>query len=240
MEDFMKLDPLKMRNQRERLGYSQQNVADKSNVNLRTIQRAEGGATIHHESAAQIAATLEMSPHLLSLGSTRVEPTAPLGKTITLRRATSGRSVIDTLDQTVMCKIECDVEPTNDNLHLLKTVATLIEMNMPEPLNQDKICWPPTRTLADRLDLIANLNETIKALDQQGISLFLAVTWLVVYMPDYDYYERGFFWKEIKEATGCRAARIIISDQTPEKMVRTAFIKWPLEIEDDDDDLVPF
>ena len=230
----MKLDPLKLRNQRERLGYSQQNVADKSNVALRTVQRAECGEPMHHESAAQIAATLQMTPHSLSL-SNFVEPTAPLGKTITLRQATSGGFVIDTLDQTVLCKIECDVEPTAENLDLLKAVATLLETNMPEPLNQEKLPWPPTRTLADRLDLIANLNESLRALAALGIKLFVAVTWLDVFLPEFDYYERGFFWKDDKKATGCRAVRIIISDQSSEKMVRPASIKWPLDIEDNDE-----
>ena len=39
----MKLDPVKLVRQRQKLGYSQQNVVDKSNVNLRTVQRAEAG-----------------------------------------------------------------------------------------------------------------------------------------------------------------------------------------------------
>ena len=39
----------------EQLGYSQQNVADKSKVNLRTIQRAEGGFSVSNESAAREA-----------------------------------------------------------------------------------------------------------------------------------------------------------------------------------------
>lgn len=238
----MKLDPVRLVKHRERLGYSQQNVADKSKVNLRTIQRAEGGISISNESAASIAAALETTPQALIAEGKRADTSAPLGKAITLHRVTSGRSIIDTLDQTVMCNIECDVEPTRDNLDLLKSLATTLETNMPEPFNTDKLSWPPPRTLADRLDLIANLSESLKALDALGVSVFAASTWLDAYLPKYNYYEEGFYYPENAKASGCRAARIVISDHVSEKIARAAFVRWPVRIVEDfdlDDD-VPF
>lgn len=236
----MKLDPVKLVRQRQRLGYSQQNVADKSDVNRRTIERAEAGISISNESAASIAAALQTTPHALAASSTPSRPAAPLGKTITLRRAQSGRSIMDALDQSAMCKIECDVEPTEHNLELLKTLATLLEDNMPEPLNEDKVEWPPPRRLADRLDLIARLGETIAALDALGVGVFVAATWLDAYLPKYDHYERHFFWDHDKKAIGCRAVRIVISEQAMEKVVKPAWVRWPVEVDEDDEDGVPF
>jgi len=239
MENLMKLDPVKLVKQRQRLGYSQQNVVDKSKVNLRTIQRAEAGISISNESAASIAAALQTTPHALAVASTTSQPATPLGKTFTLRRVSSGRSILDTLDQTAMCKIECDVEPTADNLSLLKKIAELLETNMPEPLNEEKLCWPPSRTLATRLDLIAQINEALQALDALGIGVFLAETWLDAHLPDYDPYEGGFYFRKGHTATGCRAARIVISDHVSDKIIRPAWVRWPVSVEIEDDE-VPF
>lgn len=53
---------------------------------------------------------------------------------------------------------------------------------MPEPFETEKLSWPPSRTLAERLDLIASLNETLAALDAIGVSVFMAVIWLDAYL----------------------------------------------------------
>jgi len=239
MENLMKLDPVKLVKQRQGLGYSQQNVADKSKVNLRTVQRAEGGFSVSNESAASVAAALQTTPRALALDTKSADAPALLGKTITLHRAMSGRSIIDTLDQTVMCKIECDVEPSPDNLAILKSVATILEENMPEPFNAEKVGWPPSRTLAQRLDLIASLNEGLTALDGLGIGVFVGATWLDAYLPSY-YYESGFFYPDDAEAAGCRAARIVISDHASEKLARRAYVQWPVKVVEDFGDEVPF
>ena len=139
----MKLDPVKLVKHRERLGYSQQNVADKSRVNVRTISRAEGGFSVSNESAASIAAALETTPQALMAEGKRADAHVPLGGAFTLHRVRSGRAIIDALDRGAMCKIECDVEPTRENLELLKSLANQLETNMAEPLNSLKLSWPP-------------------------------------------------------------------------------------------------
>ena len=235
----MKLDALKMVKHRERIGYSQQNVADKSNVNVRTVQRAEAGISISNENAAAIAAALQTSIHSLIAHSGGSDP-APAGKTITLRRASSGRTLLDTLDHTTMCRIECDVEPAADNLELLKSLANLLEANMPEPLNDEKLNWPPARKLAERLELIASLNELMKSLEAGGIGVFVGETWLDALLPKYDPYEGGFYWRENQRATGCRAVRIVISEHAGEKLTRSTLVDWPVSIAEDLDDEVPF
>jgi hypothetical protein len=139
-----------------------------------------------------------------------------------------------------MCHIECDVEPTQENLDLLKGMAGILEENMPEPLSEEKRSWPPSRTLADRLDLIAKLNQNLQALDALGIGVFVAATWLDAYLPEYDPYESGFYWRKGAEATGCRATRIAISDHAADKIVKQAWVKWPVSIAEDFGDEVPF
>ena len=235
----MKLDPLKLRNRREELGYSQRDVAGKSNCCERTIQRAEAGFSVSSENAALIAAALQTKLPPLMLASRLSDDTPLAGKTVTLRRATSGRAIIDRLDQTYMCNMECDVEPTEENLELLKKTASLLEQNMPEPLNEEKICWPPKRALAERLDLMAKLNGVLRALEEKGIGIFLSEEWLDVYEPSYDpygEYSHTFYYRENQEPSGVRAVRIIISDDEGEKLTRPASVAWPVRVALDPDE----
>lgn len=234
----MKLDPLRLRKHREQLGYSQKDVADKSNVSERTMQRAEAGISVSNENAAAIAAALQtkLRPLLLSAAETEGAPSA--ANTITLRRATSGRAILDMLDHMEMGAIQCDVEATSENLELLKSIATLLEINMRDPLDEDMLNWPPRRSLADRLDLIARLNDTLNQLDALGIGVFTARTFLHAHLPTFNPYDG---WREPAEATGCSAARIVISDHPTEKIVRTAYeVNWPVKVDEDFCDEFPF
>ena len=236
----MKLDPVKLLRHRQQLGYSQKDVADKSNVSERTVQRAEAGISVSNENAAAIAAALQTKLQPLLMASSRGDDAPPAGKTVTLRRAASGRAILETLDQTAMGLIECEVEATSDNLDLLKNIAQLLEINMNDPMDEEKLTWPPRRTLAARLELIANFNAAIEQLESAGIGIFMSEVWLDAYLPDYDSRYERFYYPEDKKPVGCRAVRIVISDHGTDKVVRRAWARWPVSIHDDLDDEVPF
>ncbi len=221
----MKLDPLKLSNQREILGYSQQNVADKSRLCSRTVERAAAGKSINHETAASIAATLGTTLSSLLLDENTYEAAQQVGRTTSLRRATSGRAILDTLDTTAMGVIECDVEATNDNLLLLKNIAHLLESNMKDPMAPIE---RSRRPLSERLELIAAINEALNELQAAGVCVFVAETWVEAYFPNFLEFGEPYF-PDGKQPIGCRAVRMVIAEAGSEKIVRPNLVSWPLE-----------
>src|SRR2546427_4320278 len=77
-----------IRDRRLRLNWTQERLAGASDVNLRTVQRAEGGYGIGSENLASIAAALGMDESDLRTQAATAGPPAP-EKRISLKRVTS-------------------------------------------------------------------------------------------------------------------------------------------------------
>lgn len=71
----MQIDSARVRAERERRAWSQEHLAEVSNVSLRTVQRVEMTGSASYETARAIAASLELQPQDLQLsGAPRGRP----------------------------------------------------------------------------------------------------------------------------------------------------------------------
>ncbi len=253
----MRFDPVKFRQQRELLTFTQERLADASEVGLRTVQRAEAGLPISAEKMADLAATLGVNAATLMLEEPDDLGDAPnYSRVITLRRATSGRTVVDLLDSAGMCRIDCDIDPTPDNLPLLKEAIHFVETNMPDPIDYEKIVWPRRGSLVDRLELIAAINGILEKLSEHGFGMFIGKRVESAVVPFFDGEEGCFATRMIQDPEPIMAARVLLTRATGDRIVTDAKVGWPIEVmyepqrkasetlatsfDDDLDDDVPF
>jgi transcriptional regulator with XRE-family HTH domain len=224
----MRLDSDKLKELRENRGWTQDILSRKRNadVSVRTIQRAECGCSIRRENAEFIAAALEVPLSELRAKATEPDRSAR-DNNITLRRIGSGKVLIETLHRSDMCRLDCDVDPDGSNVETLKSLASLIEARIPDPLS-----WTEEHvfnSLADRLEVTALLNDYLRALEALGIGVFVGSYSEQVRMPTISPYEEP----SVKPGTRPMPAvltRIVIAAIDGERLVVEKDYRWPVAI----------
>lgn len=208
---------------------TQARLADASEVNIRTIQRAEGGAPVTAETIAALAGTMNI-PATDLLMDTAEATGHTLEKALTLKKVSSGRALVEHLHATRMCHIDCDVEPTPDNLPALKSVIELIEASIPDPLDEDKLVWPPRASLVRTLELVAGLNGLMTQLSDLGLAIFAArrVEWAIV--PWYDGEEGHLCTRHNQSPEQILTLRLLISHGTTERITVDVGVQWPIDV----------
>jgi transcriptional regulator with XRE-family HTH domain len=209
---------------------TQEKLALMSHVTTRTVQRAEGGEAINLETLADLAAALGVPPESLRTGGDdqeNDESTLP-GEVVALRRTLSGRQLLDALDQAELSRLDCDVEPTRENIDLLKRLVAKIELHQPSHP------WSPyqgrgTLSLSDRLDALVVLNDYIAALGEVGVGLFVGNHVISAIMPIYSsddepHVRRG------QPPQPVRAVRLLLASSSLDKLTVSAATEWGVEI----------
>lgn len=178
----------KIRELRERAGMTQDKLGIMSNVDRRTIQRAEAGKPMQMESLSSIASALNVPlPQILDMSSDKEDYEAEdllAQSLIVLRPAQSGMALINTVYGSFDGKISCEAEPTAENIEVLTALTGAIEGMMPDP-------WrTPTEEsdipLSARLRLAVTINEQISQLEKFGIAVFAATYTAKSQIPRYD------------------------------------------------------
>ena len=178
----MRFDRDKLVRQRQRLGYSQETLASLANVGVRTVQRAEAGEAVRRENMADLAAALRLPLHALLAVEDEPEP-AQQAERVSLRRAGSGREIIDLVEVCRLARLECDADPTAETMPALTETIELIEPRLPDPWRDP----PAFASLADRLRAIAALDAALEKLAQHGLAVFIGRRFEQAVMPrDYD------------------------------------------------------
>lgn len=236
----MIVDSQKMKSARDRKALTQEDLANKARVNVRTIQRAESGAPIRHETLADIAAVLGMPVSgLLGRGNREElrEPKTPWEAEMqVLKRVESGEAVVSGLERAVMSVLGCSAEPNADNMPVLRSAIKLIESLMPSPWDEE-FCAPlGFGSLLDRLEAVANLNGCLVELEGAGLALYLAVSTELVHVPRRS--EEGLYVRSGQRPEYVSAVRLHISDYGSDRVRLDPVEKWPLETLGDDK--VPF
>jgi transcriptional regulator with XRE-family HTH domain len=241
----MRCDPKRLKQLREQKGITQEKLSYVSRVPLRTIQRAEGGQSIRNENAAFIADALAVPLTELRVddGAQSVEESGG-NDSITLRRVRSGKALIEAIHRSYMCRLECDVDPDGSNVATLKAFVGLLEVRVPDPLD-----WTDDHlftSLAERLEVIASLNDYLRELEGHGIAVFAGSYSERVRKPAVSPYEPPTI-KPGTHPTFATLTRVAISNGDRERLVLEKDYRWPVAVwqepavwDADLDDEVPF
>lgn len=224
----MRCDPAKLRNLREQKGITQEKLARDSRAGLRTIQRAEGGQSIRSETAAFIADALSVPMNELRMEDSGDSVEGGGGDDfVTLRRVRSGKALIEAMHRSYMCRLECDVDPDGSNVETLKAFVSLLEARVPDPLD-----WTDNHlfgSLAERLEVVASLNDYLRELDGRRIAVFAGSYSERVRKPTVSPYEPPSI-KPNTQPTFATLTRIVVSNGDRERLVVEKDFRWPVAI----------
>jgi transcriptional regulator with XRE-family HTH domain len=173
----MTVDGAKLRSLRLRKGMSQEKLGLLTNLNKRTIQRAENGQPVAIESLAFMAEALEVSPE--ALRSRQLELFTPSGPPkpttqgeVVLVPVTRGSRLVNSLRAAFLASFEYEAEPTDENLKPLEEVASVLNQAWADP-------WQPLHLseMSDTnlLRLQATANRVIPVLADLGIRIFVGL-----------------------------------------------------------------
>jgi len=243
MEDVMIVDSEKMKAARDRKALTQEALAHQARVNVRTIQRAENGSPIRHETVADIAAVLGMPVAGLIGKAKLAEPAVAEGAwempMQVLKRVESGEAVIADLERSVMSSLACSAEPTPDNMPVLRSAVKLLESLQRSPWSETSSSPLSFASLLDRLEAVANLNACLSELEGAGLALYVATSTERVRVPWMT--DMGLRSFDDDPPYYRRALRMQIAEYNADRIRLPSWVRWPLEtVATDDDDEVPF
>ncbi len=215
-----------LRNQRS---MTQEKLAAMSNVDLRTVQRAEQNRPVQLETLASIAAALGVTVPEITLRdseqselpetSTPVEPNA-----VVLRRTSSGKAVLDALCSCFSGHLECAAEPTPENVDALTELVEHIERHIPNPwqtpMDADVL------TLSQRLREALEIKTKIEALEKFGLATFIGTYTSRAQVPHYDI-DEGCMSTRIKQKfEPVKVARISIAPAELDRITVRVSDQW--------------
>ncbi|HSV02670.1 MAG TPA: helix-turn-helix domain-containing protein [Phenylobacterium sp.] len=169
----MRLDPAKLKQARTRAAMSQERLARRCELSRKSIQRAELGETVRPETAALVAAALGVALDEIRLAAGGAEAGGERPEQrLTLRRAKSGTRVFETLAQSYAGRIGCDVEASGETIGPLTGLVASLGRLVADAWGRGPMI-PPDLPMVDRLRIIAELNDALRALERHGIGCFI-------------------------------------------------------------------
>jgi transcriptional regulator with XRE-family HTH domain len=234
-------DPEKLRSFREKSAITQEKLAILCAVNRRTVQRAERGEPISLETLADLAAALRVSPD--EIRAQEHEPSVPAeasGNVVTLRPASTGRAILEVLERAQLARLDCEVEPTLENMPVLRAVILAVEAIMPgNPWDPESNRYGGTAewSLVDKLDRQATITSHLQALRDARLSLFVGGSVELARMPQNG--DEGLYTTAKQLFESVWTARLLIAPSGPDRLVVSANVQWPVEVSNLDDE-IPF
>jgi transcriptional regulator with XRE-family HTH domain len=191
----MTIDGNKLRELRIQKGVSQEKLGLLTNLNKRTIQRAEQGHAVALETLAFIADALEVEPKSLKANQMELFETRKDAKPleqgeVVLVPVTKGSRLVNALRQAFKAHTEYQAEPTDNNLPLLEEFAEVINTAWVDPWQPPGAIWERALATSDTeiLRLQAKANRLLPLLASAGIKVFVATyeSWQQVPVFDMD------------------------------------------------------
>ena len=243
----MMIDGMKVKSARDRRALTQEALAHQARVNVRTIQRAECGEPIRHETLADIAAALGIPPAALLRSEATYEADGEqeldTTKTQVLKRAERGDTVIALLERAVMAVIDCTADPTETNMPSLKAAITALEAHIGNVWDENNRLPLRFDSLLTKLEATVALNSVLVELERAGLALYCAASTELVKVPQM--HEEGLAISYGQRPRYATAARFVIANYENERLRVRADVIWPLQIEPEPepevlDDELPF
>jgi hypothetical protein len=151
----------------------------------------------------------------------------------------SGRSLLEALRSARLASLEYRIEPTAENLPLLKQVIGFLEIQMPlDPWDERAFGRPRDRSLIDELEIIVAFNQHLRELHNAGFALFLGSHFEAAVMPFNS--DEGVVVHRNQSPENVQIVRLVLADNLTETVKVTRYRDWPVEIKDGLDDEIPF
>jgi transcriptional regulator with XRE-family HTH domain len=197
--------------------WTQEDLAVKCRLAVRTIQRAEAGDALLSESLAFIADALSVNISKLVVAneSASEEPEAE-GDLVVLRKTASARVVVEGLVRADNHVLEYDVDPTEETADAI--VELIGHFEQFDPYQQP----PVAMQLSERIRATATIHKRMAELERQGVFVFYGQYVASGLRSRYDPYEGGWYTKGNQHPEPLKVSIVVISDNPAAKMTRRA------------------
>jgi len=237
----------KIRDLRMQKSMTQEKLAHMSDVNHRTVQRAERNQAVQLETIASLAAALQVtvSDITVSTNDNTIEQQNLMPdeqNAVVLRQINSGKILMDLILNSFSSNLSCETEPTNENIDDLSAIVQQIEKYIPNP-------WEipfeeNTLTLAERLRIAVAITTQLAELTKMGIAVFGGHYTARAQIPRYDDEEGCMYIKSGQKYEPVTVSKLTIVSTKLERIIVKVDDKWqepaPLKIPEDFDDEIPF
>jgi transcriptional regulator with XRE-family HTH domain len=174
---------------REAKGMTQENLAHKSNVSVRTVQRAEAGSPINIETLAQLAATLGVRQE--DLVASNPLDTGEYGETqlAVLLPAKSGKEVADLFRVCAEANIDhlVDISSTKKVgpvLQFLDAIEPHLPTLTPE-IDWDALALNKVQKIRLKIQLEQMVQTALEAMKSIGLQLYIGQITAMIVVPRY-------------------------------------------------------
>lgn len=221
----MTINGNKLRDLRMRKGMSQEKLGLLSNLNKRTIQRAERGDAVSLETVAFIAEALEVDAQTLrakqlELFNQNIQlPETQRGEVI-LVPVTRGTRLVNTLYGAFHASFEYDAEPMEDNVDLLEEIAFVLNSSWSSPWDISHYSTDESTGDADKIRLQARANRVLQGLAEKGITLFMGTYESWVQYPSFNPFEGEISVSRNQSKDKVMQAIVVVSDEKNKHMSR--------------------
>lgn len=222
----MTIDGNKLRNLRMRKGMSQEKLGILSNLNKRTIQRAERGDAVSLETVAFIADALEVDSQTLrakqlELFNQRIQiPETQQGEVI-LVPVTRGTRLVNTLYGAFHASFEYEAEPMEENVDLLEEIALVLNSSWTSPWDMSCYATDEVKGDADKIRLQARANRVLQELAERSITLFMGTYDSWVQHPSFNPFDGEISVNRNQAKDKVTNAIVVVSDEQEKHMSRT-------------------
>lgn len=222
----MTIDGNKLRDLRMTKGMSQEKLGLLSNLNKRTIQRAERGDAVSIETVAFIADALEVEPQTIRAKQLELFkqqtslPEQQLGEVI-LIPVSRGTRLVNTLTGAFHALFEYDAEPMEDTVDLLEETAAVLNAAWSNPWELSFYVGDDGNGDAWRIRLQAKANRLLQGLAEKGIKIFLGTYESWVQFPSLDPHEGVVSISRNQPKEKVTKALVVVSDEDTKHLSRT-------------------
>jgi transcriptional regulator with XRE-family HTH domain len=210
---------------------TQEILAAKSNVNIRTVQRAEKGGYLQLETVASLAAALNVTVPELSVNDVDDvdlpdpddDDQKPLPRNaVVLHRVMSGKTLLDIVSDSFSGKLYCSVEPTADNVEVLSAMAEEIEGLIRNPWASPTV----SMSLAQRLRAAVALTAKLQSLEAVEIAVFAGTYTAMAQVPRFDYEEGHMYTRDDTPFEPVTICRIMLTVKSLPRIIMFVDDKW--------------
>lgn len=177
----------RVRQLREAAGMTQEKLSHMSNLDRRTIQRAEQGVRLQIETLSSLAAALQVPVSDIIAGDEAADDVDELRakSLVVLNRIRSGITLLNIVCDSYWGTITCEADPTPDNVEALTGIVGKLEELMPQPWHSpaDR---PTLLQLSQRLRTAVQIGEQLKFLEEKDVAFFGGTYTARTQVPWYD------------------------------------------------------
>ena len=164
----------KIRTLRKQAGFTQRDLAARSAITARTLQRAENGEPILPEILNSIAAALKVASAELGLKALTItagtKPAEKNKELVRLPRTVTAQQIVSALAQVQQLVFEYDIDPDDKTAQEVAAVVEIVEQLTGKP---DSSTSEPSMYVRQ----LGNLNSMLSRLEEWGIRFFVGSYW---------------------------------------------------------------